>query len=145
MDKRWVSEVIPDKNNTIGEKDRPKLTIPEQIAYMRDKKGISFELIDETEAEIFLRESNYYFKLKAFEKNYSKYASGDNKGKYYKLEFAYLKELSTIDMHLREIIRSMSLDIEHFLKVRLLNDISEDENEDGYSIVEGKTIRIKFN
>lgn len=136
MDKRWVSEVIPDKNNTIGEKDRPKLTIPEQIAYMRDKKGISFELIDETEAEIFLRESNYYFKLKAFEKNYSKYASGDNKGKYYKLEFAYLKELSTIDMHLREIIRSMSLDIEHFLKVRLLNDISEDENEDGYSIVE---------
>lgn len=136
MEKWWMGEVPHGADKVVHEKERPKLTIPEQIAYMRDIKGIQFEVIDETEAEMFLRESNYYFKLKAFEKNYSKYTSGENKGKYYKLEFAYLKELSTIDMHLREIIRSMTLDIEHFLKVRLLNDIAENENEDGYSIVE---------
>ncbi len=136
MDKWRTGEILQDPMNITDRKPRPKLTIPEQIAYMRDIKGIRFEIVDELEAEAFLRESNYYFKLKAFEKNYSKNASGENKGKYYKLEFAYLKELSTIDMHLREIIRSMSLDIEHFLKVRLLNDIAEDKDEDGYSIVE---------
>lgn len=134
MDKWRVGEVLAD-NAAPVEKERPKLTIPAQIAYMRDEKGIQFNIVNEDKAEAFLKESNYYFKLKAFEKNYSKYANGENKGKYYKLEFAYLQELSTIDMHLREIVRSMTLDIEHYLKVRLLNDIAIDENEDGYSIV----------
>lgn len=117
------------------EKARPKLTIPNQIAYMRDDKGIQFNIVDEKGAERFLRESNFYFRLKAFEKNYSTYTSGENKGKYYQLEFAYLQELSTIDMYIRDIIRSMISDIEHFLKVKLLNDIADDDNEDGYSVV----------
>ena len=136
MDKWVTGEVLRDADNIVNIKDRPKLTIPQQIAYMRDAKGIKFTIVNEEEAEAFLRESNYYFKLKAFDKNYSVYKSGENKDKYFNLEFAYLKELSTIDMHLREIIRSMSLDIEHFLKVRLLNDVAEDEEEDGYGIVE---------
>lgn len=129
------STVLEKQNCPASDKHRPKLTIPEQIAYMRDEKGIQFSIVNEAEAEAFLRDSTYYFKIKAFEKNYSKYSQGDNAGKYFGLEFAYLQELSTLDMHLREIVLSMTLDIEHYLKLRLLNDIADDPNEDGYSIV----------
>lgn len=117
-------------------KERPKLTVASQIEYMRDIKGIQYNIVDENQANRFLHDSSYYFKIKAFEKNYSKYAHGENAGKYYKLEFAYLQELSTLDMHLREAVLSMTLDIEHYLKVHLLKDISDNEKEDGYSIVE---------
>lgn len=112
------------------------MTIPQQIEYMRDQKGIQFNIVKEEQAALFLRDHTYYFKIKAFEKNYSKYTSGPKKGKYFELEFAYLQELSTLDMYLREIILSMTLDIEHYLKVRLLKDLSENEYEDGYSIVQ---------
>ncbi|WP_298030061.1 Abi family protein [uncultured Dysosmobacter sp.] len=133
MKKIWIGEVLRDCESKASE--RPKLTIPQQVAYMRDVKGIKFNIVDETHAEEFLRENNYYFKIKAFEKNYSKYTSGENAGKYYELEFAYLQELSTLDMYLREIVLSMTLDIEHYLKVQLLKNISDNTNEDGYSIV----------
>lgn len=129
MEKYWNAQIV-------CEKDRPKLTVEGQIAYMRDVKGIKFNIVNEEQASKFLHENSYYFKLKAFEKNYSKYSQGENCGKYYDLEFAYLQELSTLDMHLRESILLMSLDIEHYLKVHLLKDISDNENEDGYSIVE---------
>ena len=86
MDKWVTGEVLRDADNIVNIKDRPKLTIPQQIAYMRDAKGIKFTIVNEEEAEAFLRESNYYFKLKAFEKNYSVYKSGENKDKYFNLE-----------------------------------------------------------
>ena len=132
MEKFVTGEVLKDSQGLIS---KPKLSAQQQVEHMRDKKGIKFTIVTEEEAAIFLRDSSYYFKVKAFRKNYSKYNSGENQGKYYNLEFAYLKELSTLDMHLREIILSMVLDIEHYLKVQLLNDISENSNEDGYKIV----------
>lgn len=125
-----ISEDIPAK------KERPKLSVAGQIKYMRDVKGIKFNIVSEEQADKFLHESSYYFKIKAFEKNYSKYAHGEQAGKYDGLEFAYLQELSTLDMHLREAILLMTLDIEHYLKVHLLKDISDNEVEDGYTIVE---------
>lgn len=133
MENFTTDEVIKEAGQ--GLIGKPKLSARQQVKHMRDKKGIKFTIITEDEAENFLRDSSYYFKVKAFRKNYSKYNSGENQGKYYNLEFAYLKELSTLDMYLREIILSMVLDIEHYLKVQLLNDISENSEEDGYKIV----------
>lgn len=52
------------------------------------------------------------------------------------MDFAYLQELSTLDMYLREIVLNFTLDIEHFLKVHLLKNISDNKDEDGYAIVE---------
>ena len=131
-----IIDVSVNTQNPTNMKDRPKLTIAGQIQHMRDAKGIKFEIVDEEQAAEFLSSHNYYFKVKAFAKNYNKCSGGDNKGKYFDLEFAYLQELSKLDMCLRETILNMALDIEHFLKVRLLHDMSQNPEEDGYSSVE---------
>lgn len=113
---------------------KKKLTIPEQIQDMI-QKGITFKYNDEKSVSDFLKYKNYYFKLKSYGKNYDKYLATVNKGMYINLDFAYLQELSTIDMHLRKTILSMALDIEHSLKTQLLYDLSKNEAEDGYEIV----------
>ncbi len=103
----------------------------ELISHMK-AKGIKFEIVKESEAKIFLQYSNYYMKLASYRKNYDK----DKNEKYINLDFAYLKELSTIDMHLRYLILKMCLDIEHTLKVSLLKDIEDNSQEDGYLIIQ---------
>ena len=111
------------------------LTVDELISHMKDK-GIKFNICTEEEAQDFLKNNNYYMKLASYRSNYKKISSGPNEGKYINLEFAYLKELSTIDMRLRYVIFQMSLDIEHYLKVKLLHMIEENPNEDGYILIQ---------
>lgn len=105
------------------------------ISHMLEK-GITFRELDEESAKNFLERNNYYLKLASYRFNYQKGTGTENQGKYINLDFAYLKELSTIDMHLRYLVLEMSLDIEHFLKVRLLNEIENNEAEDGYQIIQ---------
>lgn len=68
-----------------------------------------------------------------FQKNYDKHPGGENKGKYIRLEFAYLVDMSIIDMRLRYRIVEMALDIEHHTKLQLLRKIDE-YDEDGYQV-----------
>ena len=49
------------------------------------------------------------------------------RGKYVNLDFAYLVELSTLDMYFRRLIVGMCLDIEHVLKTRLMRDITNSD------------------
>lgn len=119
-----------------GPQVKPKLSIPQQISYMRDHMGITFKYISEEDAEHFLSEHNYLYKLKSYAQNYCKNTSGEDKGTYVDLDFSYLQELSTLDMYLRKIVLEMAIDIEHYLKVKLLRDISNNDAEDGYSIVQ---------
>ena len=121
----------------------------ELIKHMKDK-GIQFNKISERDAKDFLENNNYYLKLASYRGNYTKRSEGKNKGKYINLEFAYLKELSIIDMHLRYIIIEMCLDIEHALKVKLLKEITKNKDEDGYLLIrkflaEGNNIKILEN
>ena len=114
---------------------KPKLSIDQQIEHMKNEKGIKFNIITEDEAKEFLTNHNYYFRIKAYAKNYEKYNNGDNAGKYINLEFAYLKELSILDMNFRNGILKMVIATEHFLKNQLLQDVNKNDVEDGYNIV----------
>ena len=100
-----------------------KLTIDEQVEDLKEK-GTGFNIVNQDDAKKFLRYNNYYFKLKSYAKNYP---INPKNGKYVNLEFAYLVELSKIDMYLRKIILGMCLDIEHVLKTRVLYDISQNK------------------
>lgn len=112
---------------------KEKLTIPEQVQYMKNHCGIAFEISSEDDAEKFLSESTYFFKVKAFAKDYQK---NRFTGKYVGLDFAYLRELSLLDAYLRKDIMSIAVDVEHFLKTSLIKAISEDPHEDGYSLMD---------
>lgn len=113
------------------QKEKLKLTVEEQIQDMINK-NIQFELYTKENAKKFLKYNNYYFKLKSYAKNYN---INIQTKKYYNLDFAYLVELSKLDMYIRKIILELSLDVEHYLKVRLMNDLSDNAEEDGYNIV----------
>ena len=98
---------------------KPIKTANELIQHMKNK-GIKFNIINEKDAEDHLNSHNNYFKLTSYRKNYTKYTSGSNKGKYENLEFAYLVELARLDAEIRSLLLDISLDIEHFLKVELI-------------------------
>lgn len=113
---------------------KKKLSFDQQIEHMKNK-GITFHHMSEAEAKDFIMYHTYYFKIKCYAKNYAKYPSGHPKQNQYKnLDFAYLKEMSKLDMLFRYEIMQLCLDVEHFLKVQMLRDFN-DEDEDGYSIV----------
>lgn len=114
--------------------DKPKQTSAQLIAKMK-AKGITFKYLTEIDAANYLTDRNNYLRTAAYRKNYQKYTKGVHKGDYINLDFSYLQELSTIDMHLRFIISKMCLDIEHDLKVRILKDIENDPSTDGYDII----------
>lgn len=120
------------KNNRIN---KPKLTSIELVQKMRDEKGITFKYFSEEEAAEYLSNVNNYMRTASYRKNYTQYQNGKNAGKYERLDFAYLKELSTIDMYYRGILSKLCLDIEHALKVRIVKDIVCDEEINEYDIV----------
>src|SRR5574344_2003872 len=117
--------------------DKPKRTSKELVQMLKKEKGVTFKYTSEEKAEVYLSDVNNYLRTAAYRKNYQKYQNGKTlKGKYINLDFAYLQELSTIDMHLRNIITKMCIDIEHDLKVKLLKDLETNTTEDGYAIVD---------
>ena len=109
-----------------------KLTVPEIISYCKDTLGITFNLKSEEEAAVFLAKHNYFFRLK----QYADFGEKTKSGKFINVDFGQLVELSTVDMFLRKLILKMTLDFEHYLKVKIINDSQENPADDGYSVVE---------
>ncbi|EHS13325.1 Abi-like protein [Staphylococcus aureus subsp. aureus IS-3] len=108
---------------------KPMLNFDEQIAKLK-QMNIFFNIIDTEKANEILRKNNYFFKLAYFRKNFEKKNGG------YFIEFAYLSDLATIDMKLRYTMLHLTLDIEHSLKCLVLKLITENNQEDGYKIID---------
>lgn len=98
---------------------KSKYSIDEQLKNLEDK-NVQFNIMSKEEAREYLQNNTYYFKLKSYEKSFEYNVS---KNQYINLEFAYLVELSKLDMYLRELIIRISLHTEHFLKVKLIRSI----------------------
>ena len=115
---------------------KPMMKISEMVPYLK-KKNIKFELISEEKAEKYLRDNNNYYNLTSYKHNFLKYPTPTDKfeGMYQDLDFAYLKDLSIIDHRVRLVLFKMIIDIEHYLKIRILNIIETIDEEDGYRIV----------
>ncbi len=109
-----------------------KLTVPEIISYCKDTLGITFNLKSEEEAAVFLAKHNYFFRLK----QYADFGEKTKSGKFTNVDFGQMVELSTVDMFLRKLILKMTLDFEHYLKVKIINDSQENPSDDGYAVVE---------
>ena len=95
---------------------RPKLKVSEQIERLASR-SVRFDVISREDAKEALCKTNNYFKLTAYRKSFDL----DDDGKYIDLDFAYLKDLSKIDMYLRYCLLEMSLDIEHFGKAKFMD------------------------
>ena len=113
---------------------REKFSIDGQIQQMKSK-GIKFEMIDEKRAMDFLANHTYYFRLKFYANNYTKCNTGERAGQYANLDFAYLKELSLLDVYLRRALFPIVMDVEHYAKINLLASLEKNKREDGYKIV----------
>lgn len=116
--------------------DKPMRSPAELVTMLKDEKGITFNYMDTDEAETHLSDKNNYLRTASYRKNYDKHQTGDSEGKYIQLDFAYLVELSKLDMYLRSHLLQMCIDIEHALKVFVITDIENNASEDGYAIVD---------
>lgn len=111
--------------------NKEKLTVGEQLLYLKAKK-VKFTHMSEDKAFEYLNNNSYYYKVTAYKHNFPK----NNLGYYINLDFGHLVDIAIIDMHLRYLLIQLSLDIEHSLKTKLINFITEDVGENGYSILE---------
>lgn len=113
---------------------KPKLTVDEQIAHPK-MKGVTFSLCSEDEARECLTDKTYYYKIAAYRMLFQKRVGGEHDGEYIGLDFGHFKDLAVIDQMLRYALLPMTLDVEHFAKVKLLQEVTDREDEDGYRIV----------
>ena len=114
---------------------KPMLCFNEMISYLKNK-NIKFEYISESDALKYLKDNNNYYNLTSYKHNFEKYMfDGKFIDKYIDLDFAYLKDLSIIDYRVRLILFKMIINIEHYLKMKILNTIENIDEEDGYRIV----------
>lgn len=109
------------------------LTPAEQVLHLKSK-GVRLDLISETDSVSYLTDNSNYFRLRSYRTRFAKVEEGQRAGEYARLDFKMLIDLSIIDMLLRYEMLPMTLDVEHFAKVKLLGKI-EAAGEDGYSVV----------
>ncbi|MBQ1256678.1 MAG: Abi family protein, partial [Clostridia bacterium] len=109
------------------------LLTPESLVRHLKEEGVRFTLMDESQAIHYLSRSTNFFKINTYKKNYAaRRIDGKSLRQFESLEFAYLRELDHLDRSLRRVCSTMCLDVEHCIKVRLLQLAQETVGEDGY-------------
>jgi len=107
----------------------PKLPADMQVKRLK-ARGLTFAFMSERETVHYLETNHNYFRLRAFERLFSRRADGS----YVELDFGCLRDLYIIDARLRQVLLSMCMDVEHHAKTLLMKafDLSL---EDGYAVV----------
>lgn len=123
-------EMKQDKKNSEMER-HPKASFEDLINEL-DDKGIKFNIVSKEEAKGVLYDLNYYYKLSVYRRNFKRTSDG----KYANLEFSYLADLASVDMQLRYLLLTATLDIEHAMKTFLISKITENEEINGYEVVD---------
>lgn len=101
---------------------KPWLTASEQIDHLKSR-GVHFSLMSEDDATSYLEKNSNYFRLRAHRLGFPKVEEGARKGEYANLDFKMLVNLSIVDMLLRYEMLPLTLDVEHFAKVKPLKRI----------------------
>jgi abortive infection bacteriophage resistance protein len=102
---------------------------------MEENEGIDISPHSEEDVKNYLTKSVNFFNLKSYAKLFEKNLTGKDIGKYRNLCIDQLVELSKIDWYLRRLLLNITISIEHFSKINLLNQCTEDSKDDGYQIV----------
>lgn len=113
---------------------KPLLTVDEQIEHMRSQ-GISFDYMSEDEARRFLTECSNYFRLRAYRSCFDRIVGGPRDGNYINLDFAMLRDLSSVDTRLRYEMLQVCIEVEHFSKVTLIKRMM-DNGDDPYEVIQ---------
>lgn len=116
---------------------KPKLSFKGLIQKLEDK-NISPGSYTEDQIENYLKTRSYYYKISSYRKNFPKLPQGG----YDKLTFDHLVATAKLDVRLREYLLMLCLDIEHATRTNLMRILTDDDNEDGYTIV--KEFQDKF-
>ncbi len=117
-----------------ADKRRPLLHIDEQLDHLT-RKGVSFDLCSHETAAEYLRTGNNLFRTSAYRKLFPLQGQGKREGEYLGLDFEHLRALSSLDRRLRQCFLAITIDVEHFARIKLLN-ACEEHGEDGYAVVE---------
>jgi len=110
-----------------------KLQSVDDLIHQMKEKNIRFEIYSEKDTKEFLTSNSYYKKISAYQCNFQ-YGRKDGHKVYSDLDFAYLVELSTLDMEFRSLVMRMCLNLEHSLKVYILDECLT-MGDDGYSLM----------
>ena len=110
---------------------KPKLSFHDLLEKLYEK-GISNGSYSEEEIISYLRQRSYYYKISSYRKNFPKLSDG----KYSSLTFDHLTATANLDVRLREYLLNLCLDVEHATRTSIMTTLTDDENEDGYTIIE---------
>ena len=117
----------------VNKEDMPLLSIDKQIDQLKEK-GVTFNLCPEKDARSYLTDRTYYFKIRSFRTLYDKRIGGDRNGQYINLDFGHLRALASLDRDLRYALLPLTLDVEHAARTKLIRNITERPDEDGYGV-----------
>ncbi len=115
-------------------RNKPLLATSELIDHLK-MKGVTFDLVNEEDAAGYISTKTYYFKIAAYRALFQKRVGGERDGQYVGLDFGHLVKLASVDRTLRYALLPMTLDVEHFARVKLLHQVESMPAEDGYAIV----------
>lgn len=124
----------PEEGIEVKVYPKPAKTAEELVEALK-AKGVTFELCSEKDAADYLRRTNNYLRAASYRKLYPVRQSGAKAGTYIRLDFGALIALSSIDRELRTVMREITIDIEHFARVELIDRCLR-HGENCYGIVD---------